>query len=436
MRCRSAHNARVRSLQSSSHVERCKWLPSEPAKLQVPQIVSSFDQTAHRLLYSLAHLPDLERLIAVRASEVALLRRQAGSTAARPWRVLAPPLLPDKPTQTRRSLSGNQDVGCGNKRPRMFNPRQLLGLELSCRLIAEIEDQRIRHALATNLSRSVALPETCCAATMTMALKSLDIFSVHGFPVGLVQCESNLLSIVNGAGANVGSGGCGPSSSTSTSRRSAIARRRSKSGATARATSGFRSRASGSARSSTAAAARSPSVARARPGAGSPHEALDAVFTDPPCNYPRRGAHHRPEYPHEAGGSAAEKRGRYGTAYQCTGCRAPGRGQGPRGRMRRHGTAYQCTGCRCLPHPRIRCSGSLSRSSPQIRQGRYQSRPSPAFNHWRIWASLTPSCFTSACAKGRLVDVVAILLADQPEGPDAGGGSLRLRIFAPDAAPP
>ena len=41
----------------------------------------------------------------------------------------------------------------------------------------------------------------------TMALKSLDIFSIHGFPVGLVQCESNLLGIVNATGANVGSGG-------------------------------------------------------------------------------------------------------------------------------------------------------------------------------------------------------------------------------------
>jgi putative DNA methylase len=40
-----------------------------------------------------------------------------------------------------------------------------------------------------------------------MALKSLDIFSVHGFPVGLVQCESNLLGIPNGGGTNVGSGG-------------------------------------------------------------------------------------------------------------------------------------------------------------------------------------------------------------------------------------
>jgi hypothetical protein len=41
----------------------------------------------------------------------------------------------------------------------------------------------------------------------TMALKSLDIFSVHGFPVGLVQCESNLLGIVSRNGGNVGSGG-------------------------------------------------------------------------------------------------------------------------------------------------------------------------------------------------------------------------------------
>ncbi|MHB1162564.1 MAG: DUF1156 domain-containing protein, partial [Chloroflexota bacterium] len=42
----------------------------------------------------------------------------------------------------------------------------------------------------------------------TRALKSLDIFSVHGFPVGLVQCESNLFGIINeSTGANVGSGG-------------------------------------------------------------------------------------------------------------------------------------------------------------------------------------------------------------------------------------
>jgi hypothetical protein len=41
----------------------------------------------------------------------------------------------------------------------------------------------------------------------TMALKSLDIFSVHGFPVGLIQCESNLIGIEGNNGASVGSGG-------------------------------------------------------------------------------------------------------------------------------------------------------------------------------------------------------------------------------------
>ncbi len=88
----------------------------------------------------------------------------------------------------------------------MFNPRQLLGLELSCRFIADTEDERIRAALATNLSDLLRYQNMLCRYD-TMALKSLDIFSVHGFPVGVVQCESNLLGIVNGSGGNVGSGG-------------------------------------------------------------------------------------------------------------------------------------------------------------------------------------------------------------------------------------
>jgi putative DNA methylase len=88
----------------------------------------------------------------------------------------------------------------------LFNDRQLLGLELSCRQIAAVKDTRIRHALATNLSDLLRYQNTLCRYD-TMALKSLDIFSVHGFPVGLVECESNLLGIVNDAGTNVGSGG-------------------------------------------------------------------------------------------------------------------------------------------------------------------------------------------------------------------------------------
>lgn len=88
----------------------------------------------------------------------------------------------------------------------LFNSRQLLGLELSARLIAQVEDQRIRHALSTNLSDLLRYQNMLCRYD-SMALKSLDIFSVHGFPVGLIQCESNLLGIVNGNRINVGSGG-------------------------------------------------------------------------------------------------------------------------------------------------------------------------------------------------------------------------------------
>jgi hypothetical protein len=88
----------------------------------------------------------------------------------------------------------------------LFNDRQLLGLEASCRLIVAQPDQRIRRALATNLSDLLRYQNMLCRYD-TMALKSLDIFSVHGFPVGLAQCESNLLGIINGNGGNVGSGG-------------------------------------------------------------------------------------------------------------------------------------------------------------------------------------------------------------------------------------
>lgn len=89
----------------------------------------------------------------------------------------------------------------------MFNDRQLLGLELSCRIIEKQPDQKIRNALATNLSDLLRYQNMLCRYD-TMALKSLDIFSVHGFPVGLIQCESNLLGIPNGSkNMNVGSGG-------------------------------------------------------------------------------------------------------------------------------------------------------------------------------------------------------------------------------------
>jgi putative DNA methylase len=89
----------------------------------------------------------------------------------------------------------------------MFNERQLLGLELICRAIAEERAQRIKSALATNLSDLLRYQNMLCRYDAS-ALKSLDIFSVHGFPVGLIECESNLLGIEGEKnGANIGSGG-------------------------------------------------------------------------------------------------------------------------------------------------------------------------------------------------------------------------------------
>jgi len=89
----------------------------------------------------------------------------------------------------------------------MFNARQLLGLELSCQAIAKVRDERVKNALATNLSDLLRYQNMLCRYD-AMALKSLDIFSVHGFPVGLIQCESNLLGLTSKSrGTNIGSGG-------------------------------------------------------------------------------------------------------------------------------------------------------------------------------------------------------------------------------------
>ena len=89
----------------------------------------------------------------------------------------------------------------------MFNSRQLLCLELSARLISKISVERVRNALATNLSDLLRYQNMLCRYD-TMALKSLDIFSIHGFPVGLIQCESNFLGIIDpNRSMCIGSGG-------------------------------------------------------------------------------------------------------------------------------------------------------------------------------------------------------------------------------------
>jgi len=87
----------------------------------------------------------------------------------------------------------------------LFNARQWRGLELLCREITLVRDAKIRRALATNLSDLLRYQNMLCRYD-SMALKSLDIFSIHGFPVGQIQCESNFLGIAGKMGV-IGSGG-------------------------------------------------------------------------------------------------------------------------------------------------------------------------------------------------------------------------------------
>ena len=76
----------------------------------------------------------------------------------------------------------------------MFTERQLLGLGLLLRQIRKVSNPPVRHALLTVFSDFLRYQNMLCRYD-TYALKCQDIFSVHGFPVGLVQCENNLLGI-------------------------------------------------------------------------------------------------------------------------------------------------------------------------------------------------------------------------------------------------
>ncbi len=83
----------------------------------------------------------------------------------------------------------------------MFNQRQLLGLGLLLHTIKRVSNHEVRHALLTVFSDFIRYQNMLCRYD-TYALKCQDVFSVHGFPVGLVQCENSLLGIPRiGSGA-------------------------------------------------------------------------------------------------------------------------------------------------------------------------------------------------------------------------------------------
>jgi len=122
------------------------------------------------------------------------------------WRKMQPRYIPDDEIPSGDETNRLHRWGYKHYRE-MFNCRELVGLELSARFIAKIQDERVRNALSTNLSDLLRYQNMLCRYD-TRALKSLDIFSVHGFPVGLIQCESNLLGIMeSGRYMHVGSGG-------------------------------------------------------------------------------------------------------------------------------------------------------------------------------------------------------------------------------------
>ena len=128
------------------------------------------------------------------------------SEAEERWRRMRPRYVPDDEIPSGDETNRLHRWGYRHYRE-MFNPRQLVGLELSARIIAKTPDERVRNALATNLSDLLRYQNSLCRYD-TRALKSLDIFSVHGFPVGLIQCESNFLGIMEpGRYMCVGSGG-------------------------------------------------------------------------------------------------------------------------------------------------------------------------------------------------------------------------------------
>jgi hypothetical protein len=83
----------------------------------------------------------------------------------------------------------------------LFNSRQLLGLNALVTAIAAVQDDVLRQALLTVFSDTLRYQNMLCRYD-SYALKIIDIFSVHGFPVSLIQCENSLLGI-----PHVGSGG-------------------------------------------------------------------------------------------------------------------------------------------------------------------------------------------------------------------------------------
>ena len=82
----------------------------------------------------------------------------------------------------------------------LHNDRQLLGLHMLASRISEAAPE-LRPALATTFSDLIRYQNLVCRYD-TAALKVLDVFSIHGFPVHRIQCEAALIGVPRvGSGA-------------------------------------------------------------------------------------------------------------------------------------------------------------------------------------------------------------------------------------------
>jgi len=125
--------------------------------------------------------PDAADLAAFRAAEDALRREGAALP------------IPDDPIPPGDESDRLRRWGYRAYRE-LFGARQLLGLGLLLDRIRRVGDEPVRNALLTVFSDTLRYQNMLCRYD-TYALKCQDIFSVHGFPVGLVPCENNLLGL-------------------------------------------------------------------------------------------------------------------------------------------------------------------------------------------------------------------------------------------------
>lgn len=83
----------------------------------------------------------------------------------------------------------------------LFSPRQLLSLTTLFGLLLDLPSSPVKDALLTVFSDTLRYQNALCRYD-TYALKVQDIFSVHGYPTGLVRAEAHPLGL-----PGIGSGG-------------------------------------------------------------------------------------------------------------------------------------------------------------------------------------------------------------------------------------